>query len=383
VQRVRVSAVIAGVACMAVALTACGSKSSTTSTATSAAGTTVAATTAADTGAATTGASSSAPAGGNASYVACMVTDTGGINDKSFNQSAWAGMQAAQAAGKATVSYLPSTTASDYAKNISALEAKKCSLIVTVGFNLADATTAAAKAAPSQHFAIVDNAGNKSNIQGLLFNTAQAGFEGGYLAAGYSKTGKVATYGGMNFASVTVYMDGFWEGVQYYNTKHNAKVQVLGWDEKTQKGSFAGSFTDQTKGSQLAKNFMQAGADVIYPVAGGTGLGTAAAVQASGGKAVVIWVDTDGCLAASQYCSVFLTTTFKGIEPAVKAAIEAGSAGTYGTTDYVGTLTNGGTGLSPYHDFQNKIPASLQAEIVQIGKDIESGAIKITSKSQP
>ena len=90
-----------------------------------------------------------------------MVTDTGGINDKSFNQSAWQGMQEAQTEGKATVSYLPSTTASDYAKNISALEAKKCSLIVTVGFNLAAATTAAAKSDPSQHFAIVDNNGNK------------------------------------------------------------------------------------------------------------------------------------------------------------------------------------------------------------------------------
>jgi basic membrane protein A and related proteins len=311
-----------------------------------------------------------------------MVTDTGGINDKSFNQSAWAGMQAAQTDGKATVSYLPSTTASDYAKNISALEAKKCKLIVTVGFNLADATTAAAKADATQHFAIVDNAGNKANIQGLQFNTAQAGFQGGYLAAGYSKSGKVATYGGMKFPSVTVYMDGFWEGVQYYNTKHNAKVQVLGWDEKTQKGSFANSFTDQTKGSQLAKNFIQAGADVLYPVAGGTGLGTAAAAKASG-KATVIWVDTDGCVAVPQYCGVFLTTTFKGIDAAVKTSIEAASSGTFATGDYIGTLTNGGTGLSPYHDFESKVPAALQTEVTQVGKDIESGAITLTSKSQP
>jgi basic membrane protein A len=312
-----------------------------------------------------------------------MVTDTGGINDKSFNQSAWQGMQQAQTDGKATVSYLPSTTASDYAKNIAALEAKKCKLIVTVGFNLADATTAAAKADATQHFAIVDNAGNGTNIQGLQFNTAQAGFMGGYLAAGYSKTGKVATYGGMNFASVTVYMDGFWEGVQYYNQKHGKNVQVLGWDEKTQKGSFANSFTDQTKGSQLAKNFIQAGADVLYPVAGGTGLGTAAAAQASGGKAVVIWVDTDGCEAAQQYCNVFLTTTYKGIAPAVKSSVESASAGSFATGDYIGTLQNGGTGLSPYHDFASKVPAALQAEVTQVGKDIQSGAIKLTSKSQP
>jgi len=361
VQRARVTTAIVGVAVVAMAMTACGSKSDTT----------------------TSGGSASSTGSAASSFVACMVTDTGGINDKSFNQSAWAGMQAAQTDGKATVSYLPSTTASDYTKNIAALEAKSCKLIVTVGFNLSQATTAAAKAAPSQHFAIVDNAGNKSNIQGLQFNTAQAGFQGGYLAAGYSKSGKVATYGGMKFPSVTVYMDGFWEGVQYYNTKHKTKVEVLGWDERTQKGSFANSFTDQTKGSQLAKNFIQAGADVLYPVAGGTGLGTAAAAQASGGKASVIWVDTDGCVSAPQYCSIFLTTTFKGIDSAVKTSIESASAGTFASSDYVGTLANGGTGLSPYHDFASKVPAALQAEVTQVGKDIAAGTITLTSKSQP
>ena len=128
---------------------------------------------------------------------------------------------------------------------------------------------------------------------------------------------------------------------------------------------------------------MQAGADVIYPVAGGTGLGTAAAVQAANNGTTVIWVDTDGCISAPQYCSVFLTTTFKGIATAVKTAVEAGSAGTYGTTDYVGTLSNGGTGLSPYHDFATKIPQALQDQVAQVGKDIESGAITIKSKSQP
>jgi basic membrane protein A len=366
VQRARVSAAIVGVAAIATTLAACGSKS-----------------TPADAGGSSSSSSSSSSASAASDFISCMVTDIGGINDKSFNQSAWAGMQAAQSDGKATVSYLPSTTASDYTKNIAALEAKKCKLIVTVGFNLADATTAAAKADPTQHFAIVDNAGNKSNIQGLQFNTAQAGFEGGYLAAGYSKSGKVATYGGMKFPSVTVYMDGFWEGVQYYNTKHNTKVQVLGWDEKTQKGSFAASFTDQTKGSQLAKNFIQAGADVIFPVAGGTGLGSAAAAQASGGKAVVIWVDTDGCVAAPQYCSVFLTTVFKGIDAAVKTSVESAAGGTFATADYIGTLANGGTGLSPFHNFESKVPAALQSEVTQVGKDIQSGAITLTSKSQP
>ncbi|MFG2375125.1 BMP family protein [Streptomyces sp. NPDC048504] len=318
--------------------------------------------------------------GSTSGYKACMVTDTGGVDDKSFNQSVWQGLQKA---GTADVQYLSSATSSDFARNITALESVKCDLIFTVGFAMADATTGAAKASPKQHFAIIDNTGDKKNVQGLLFNTAQSAFMAGYLAAGYSKTGEVATYGGQDLAPVTAYMDGFWEGVHYYNNAHHKSVHVLGWDEKTRKGSFAGTFTDQTKGSQLAKNFIQAGADVIYPVAGGTGLGTAAAAQASGGKAAVIWVDTDGCVAAPQYCDVFLTTTYKGISQAVQTAVKGGAAGNYGTGDYVGTLANGGTGLSPYHDFASKVPQALQDEVAKVGKDIRSGAITITSKSQP
>ncbi|MBE7188113.1 BMP family protein [Jatrophihabitans endophyticus] len=368
-RHTRWTVAVTGIAAIALTLSACGSKASPS----------------ANTGGGGSGGSGGAGSStaSTASYKACMVTDTGGINDKSFNQSAYQGLTEAQGAGAATVSYLPSTQTSDYAKNISAEQGQGCKMIVTVGYLMADATDAAAKAAPSQHFAIVDNTGNGKNVEGLLFNTAQAGFEGGYLAAGYSKTGKVATYGGEDFATVTVYMDGFWEGVQYYNKMHHKNVQVLGWNEKTQKGSFAGSFTDQTKGSQLAKNFMQAGADVIYPVAGGTGLGTAAAVKAANNGTVVIWVDTDGCISAKQYCSVFLTTTYKGIQPAVKTAVENGAKGKYTGTNYVGTLANGGTGLSPYHDFASKVSSTLKSEVAQVGKDIESGKIKIQSKNQP
>ncbi|WP_200800076.1 BMP family ABC transporter substrate-binding protein [Jatrophihabitans endophyticus] len=217
----------------------------------------------------------------DASFSACMVTDTGGIDDKSFNAASWSGMQAAQTAGKAKVQYVSSKTQADYAPNIRALVNKGCKLIVGVGGLMGEAINNAAKANPKLHFALVDGAGNGSNVQGLQINTAQSGFLGGYLAAGYSKSGKVATYGGLAIAPVTVYMDGFYEGVQYYNKQKSKKVQVLGWNESTQKGTFAGSFTDQGKGQQITQNFIQQGADVIFPVAGGTGLGSAAAAQAA------------------------------------------------------------------------------------------------------
>ena len=223
--------------------------------------------------------------GGNANYKACMVTDTGGIDDKSFNQAAWEGMQAAQAGGKGKVSYVVSKTQTDYVPNINALLKQKCQLIIGVGGLMADAVNNAAKKNPKTYFAIVDSNGNGTNVQGLQINTAQSGFLGGYLAAGYSKSGVVATYGGLNIKPVTVYMDGFWEGVQYYNKQKGKSVKVLGWDETNQKaGTFAGSFTDQGKGQQITQNFINQGADVIFPVAGGTGLGSAAACQSASGS---------------------------------------------------------------------------------------------------
>ena len=165
-------------------------------------------------------------------------------------------------------------------------------------------------------------------MKGLIFNTAQAGFLGGYLAAGMSKTGSVATFGGHKLPTVTIYMDGFWEGVQAYNTKHSTKVNVLGWDEKAQNGTFTGDFTDQSKGKNVTQTFIQQGADVIFPVAGNVGLGAAAAVQQAGNGAHMLWVDTDGCVSVPQYCRLFISSVEKGIAVAVKQAVLDAANGT-------------------------------------------------------
>lgn len=361
-MRVQGMTVLAGLVTVGLVLTGCGTKPSSSGSGSS---------------------STDNGSGGTAKFNACMVTDTGGIDDRSFNASAWAGMQAAKKDGKANVKYVQSNTENDYVPNITALTKQNCNLIVTVGGLMGPATTNASGANPSQHFAIVDSAGNGTNVQGLQFNTAQAGFLAGYLAAGYSKTGKVATFGGQKIAPVTIYMDGYWEGVQYYNKQNSKSVAVLGWNEQSQDGSFTNSFTDQTQGTQLANNFINQGADVIFPVAGGSGLGGAAAAAASGGKAVAIWVDSDGCVSAQQYCSVFLSTAFKNVDDAVQKSVEQASGGTFATKDYIGTLANGGVGLSPYHDFASKIPQSLQDQIKQVQQDIISGKITIASPSQP
>ena len=335
-------------------------------------------------------------AGAPAKFTGCMVTDTGGINDKSFNQSSWAGMQAAAAANpNITVKYLPSTSTADYAKNISTFEAQKCGVIVTVGFAMGPATQSAALADPSQKFAIVDcsyasfclstSAHPKiaHNITQLVYNTVQDAFLGGYLAAGMTKTGKVATYGGMKFGTVTIYEDGFWDGVQYYNKQHHTHVQVLGWSYPSQNGTFAGSFTNITAGETIGNTFIHDGADIIFPVAGGVGLGTAKAVQTadtSGKNVAMYWVDTDGCVSAATYCKYFVTSVEKGISTAVKTAVLLAAHGHSGGS-YIGTLQNGGAVLAPFHDWASKVPASLQSELNTIKQQIISGQIKPATKA--
>ncbi|MCW2722274.1 BMP family ABC transporter substrate-binding protein [Pseudonocardia sp.] len=330
--------------------------------------------------------STAAPsAGGGAAFNACMVLDTGGVDDKSFNQSSYAGMEAAAKAGpNIKISYVPSNTANDYTPNLQAEANKKCSTTIAVGGLMADNVKAVATANPTLKFAEVDSAASGPNVYGMQFNTAQGGFLGGYLAAGMTKTGKVATWGGLNIPPVTIYMDGFWEGVQYYNAQKGKTVQVLGWDEGNQKGgTFAGSFTDQNKGLQISQTFVQQGADVIFPVAGGAGLGAGAAAQSSGGKANVIWVDTDGCVSASQYCQYFISSVTKNLSGAVQTYLTQAAGGTFPTGNYVGDLKNDGTGLAPYHDFESKVPAELTTEINQVKADIVSGKIAVKSPSQP
>jgi basic membrane protein A and related proteins len=341
-------------------------------------------------GSSTTAGNSAKSTGSATKFLGCMVTDTGGIDDRSFNASSWQGMQEAQAAdpSKITVRYLQSESGSDYTPNINTFIGEKCGIIVTVGFLMGDNTQAAAKANPKQKFAIVDYdyTPPMANIDALVFNTVQDGFLGGYLAAGMSKTGAVGTFGGEELPTVTIYMDGFWDGVEYYNQQHHTSVKVLGWDEQTQKGLFTGNFTDETTGQTDTQTLISEGADVIFPVAGNVGLGAATAVQdadnAAGSiKVTMEWVDTDGCFSAPQYCKYFISSVTKGIQAAVKHAVLSAADGTFKGGNYIGDLANDGVVLSPFHDFASQVPASLQSELNTIKQEIISGQIVPATKS--
>jgi basic membrane protein A len=325
-----------------------------------------------------------------ASFVAGEVTDTGGIDDRSFNASAWRGLQQAQAEFGIQIQYLGSSNQSDYAPNIQQFITKKADIIVTVGFLMGDDTAASAKANPDQKFAIVDYSYSPAipNVLALTYQTDQAAFLAGYLAAGMSKTGKVGTFGGMNIPTVTIFMNGFSAGVRYYDQKNKAKVQVLGWESEQASGTFTNDFTNQAKGKTVTDALMNQGADVILPVAGSVGLGAAAAVQqhnqGSPQKAVyLIWVDTDGYISAPQYGSLLLTSVMKGIDASVKEATSEALNGTFKGGNYIGTLANNGVAIAPYHDYDKKIPAKLKSDINALKAGIIDGTISVDPKAYP
>lgn len=339
-----------------------------------------------DTAAATE--SASAPSGDNADYLACMVSDSGGFDDKSFNETAHDGMmRAAEELGIKT-KQIESNAEGEYPGNVQSMVDAKCNMIITVGFALAKATEAAAKQNPEIKFTIVDFGSFEGvdNAKGLLFNAAQPAFMAGYAAAAMTQTGTVGTFGGLNYPTVSIFMDGFVEGVRHYNKAKGKDVKVIGWDDAKQDGQFIGgnnAFGDIPGGKNTANTLIAQGADIIMPVAGPAGAGALQAAQESGGKVNAIWVDADGYLSMPDYKANIVTSVQKAMDVAVFEAIKADIEGNFSSDPYIGTLENDGVLLSPFHDFESKLPEGLAAELDAIKADIISGKITIASPSQP
>jgi basic membrane protein A len=312
-------------------------------------------------------------------FKACQVTDTGGIDDKSFNATAWKGIEDSVAALDVEGKYLESKEVADFEKNLNAFIEEKCDIIVSVGFLLGDATKAAAEANPDAKFSIVDYAYDPAipNVLGQVFQTDEASFLAGYLAAGMSKTGKVGTFGGLPIPTVTIFMDGFVRGVNYYNAQKGTAVTVLGYDlVDSAKGLFSMSFDDQAKGKELAISLMDEGADIIMPVAGPVGLGAAAAAKERG-NVLIIGVDSDWYLTAPEYTAITLTSVMKFMDVTTMNAVKSAQDGTFAGGVTVGTLANGGVGLAPLHDLDATVPAELKAELDALKAGIIDGSIKI------
>ena len=309
----------------------------------------------------------------------CQITDTGGIDDKSFNATAWKGIEDAVAQLGIEGKYLESKEVADYEKNLNAFVEEKCDLIVTVGFLIGDATKATAEANPDIKFSIVDYAYDPAvpNIVGQVFNTDEAAFLAGYLAAGVTKTGKVGTFGGLPIPTVTIFMDGFAKGVAKYNEVKGTNVEVLGWDPANpDSGLFSMSFDDQQKGRELAVSLMDEGADIIMPVAGPVGLGAAAAIKERG-NAYLIGVDSDWFLTSPEYADITLTSVMKLMDATTMQVIKSVIDGTFQGGVSVGTLANNGVALAPLHNLESLASAELLAEIEQLKADIIAGTLSV------
>lgn len=319
---------------------------------------------------------------------ACQVTDTGGVDDKGFNQTAYKGLTDAEAELGTEPIVLESNAETDYAPNIQSLVDQGCSIIVTVGFLLGDATLEAANNNPDVNFSIVDYAyGNNddgtpqitnNNVLGQLFNTDEGAFLAGYLAAGMSTTGKVGTFGGINIPPVTIFMNGFYYGVQKYNADNGTDVKVLGWDPATSEGLFTNNFESLDDGRTFAQNLYDEGADIVMPVAGPVGLGSAALASELGtDKLKIIGVDADQYNLDTANKGVYLTSVLKLMDSTTFAAVKSVVDGTFEGGVITGTLANGGVGLAPYHDFESAVPSELADAIETLKAGIIDGSISV------
>ena len=349
---------------------------------------------------------SAAPTGGSttkaaSNFLPCMVSDSGGFDDHSFNQIGLEGLQSAAKDLGVKEKHVQSDSDDDYAPNIESLLSSGCNLIVTVGFLLSNATDSAAKANPDVKFAIVDDGLDNEGATGtdgkptgdgkvdvangkpILFDTAQAAFLAGYAAASYSKTGVVGTFGGIQIPPVTIFMDGFAEGVAYYNTAKSKDVKVVGWDVASQTGVFTGGFAAGVEAKTAAQGLLDQKADVIMPVGGPIYQSAAEAIKDQNTGSVMIGVDADVFNTDPTVQDILLTSVMKGVDKGVKAVVEDAAGGDFNNTPFVGTLKNGGVGLAPFHNYASKVDSGLQKEIDALKAKIISGDVKVTSAATP
>ncbi|MGW8565147.1 BMP family lipoprotein [Isoptericola sp. NPDC055881] len=316
----------------------------------------------------------------------CIVSDQGGFDDKSFNQLSFEGATAAADEFGMKLTSVQSQSESDFKPNVESLVGQDCSPIVSVGFALSAATIESAKANAETEYIIIDDAADADfdgktdapNIKPLLYDTAQAAFLAGYLSAGYSETGKVGTFGGQPYPTVTIFMDGFKQGVEYYNETKDAKVEVVGFNGG-EDGSFTGGFEANETAKTTAQNIIDQGVDVLLPVGGPIYQSAIAAIQDSGKDIALIGVDADLFESDPSTQDYVLTSILKKMDVSTKEAVVAAGKGEFDATPYVGTLENEGVGIAPLHSFEDKVDPALMDEVKDLQQKIIDGDVTVKS----
>jgi basic membrane protein A len=324
---------------------------------------------------------------GGADFVPCIVSDAGGFDDRSFNQLSWEGVKKAADELGVELKQAESNSETDFGPNLESMVGEGCNAIVSVGFALSAATVETAKANPDTDFILVDDAadndfdGNKDadNVKPLLYNTAEAAFLAGYLSAGYSQAGKVGTFGGMEFPTVTIFMDGFAQGVAHYNSVKGTNVEVVGWDTAAATGSFTGGFEANQEAKSVAQNILDQGVDVLLPVGGPIYQSALQAIKESGRDVALIGVDADLFQTDETTQDFVLTSILKNMDVSTYEAVISSANGEFDAEAYVGTLDNGGVGIAPFHNFEAKVAPELVSEVDALKQEIIDGKVKVTS----
>jgi len=328
------------------------------------------------------GASAGASTAGKALKIG-LVTDVGGLNDKSFNEASWAGTQAGAAKVGGTAANIVTKAPADYATNIQTFIDQKYDVIVTVGFALGDATLKAAQANPNVKFIGVDqficvpkDAYDKTcagtipgNYQGVIFVEAQAGYLVGIVAGTLTKSNVIGAVGGINTVPPVVsYIRGYQNGALSVNSKVNVLIQYADTD-------ITKAFNEPDKGKTIAEQMIAQNADWLFQVAGGTGVGVLQAACAKPGV-YGIGVDVDQAPAFPDlHCIV--TSAEKHLATAISAAIQRIAAG----TDKGGNIVNDaksdpvGVGISDFHDLKSMMTTDLQSKIDAALAGLKSGTI--------
>lgn len=316
-------------------------------------------------------------------FLPCIVSDAGGWDDKSFNEAAFEGIESA--ASDLGVEFIAVESADEnaYGPNVQNLVDQGCDLIVTVGFLLNEATATASAANPDINFAIIDDVVEGDNVKPILFNTVEAAFLAGYVAASYSETGVVGTFGGIPIPPVTIFLDGFVQGVDYWNETKGENVQALGWDFEAQTGAFTGGFAPGTEALTAAQGLIDQNADVIMPAGGPIYFSGAEAIRDSGRSIAMIGVDKDIFESDPDISDLLLTSVLKNIAVSVYDVVTAAAEGNFDNSTYVGTLENGGVGIAPFHDFEGSVDAELAGEVEALIAAIIAGDLEVTSPASP
>lgn len=294
-----------------------------------------------------------------------LVTDTGGVFDKSFNQSAWEGALLAEQNLSAHIDFLESQDAGVYAENLAFFGDRGYDVILSVGYGLTTATQNAAPLYPDSDFVGVDqdSGGAGANYTGLLFHEENAGFLAGALAAMMSSSGSVgAVLATDQVPTIVLFKKGFDAGAKYIDA--NTTVLTV-----YHPGGLDTAFTDPDWGAARAAEMIAAGADVIFGVGGTTGNG-AILETAEHNSTYCIGVDSDQWETLPEAHPCLISSAMKKIDSGVYALIEAAKVGRFPGGNYYGAV-----GMAPYHDFDSVIPANVKATMAQLEANLTAGTL--------